>query len=103
MAALAVISERFTCLGARYNSIPKLIPIPILILKNITNTKGGLNRFLGNTQINMVFSHLNTNINTRVDKLEKSSSAWAKKEKKAERKKISKADVGGELLILHCS
>ena len=40
-------------------------------------------------------------MNTRVEKLEKSSSAWAKKEKKVERRKITKADVGGELLIFH--
>jgi len=42
-----------------------------------------------------VISERFTSLVARVDKLEKSTSAWAKKEKKAERKKISKADVGG--------
>jgi len=42
-----------------------------------------------------VISERFTSLVARVEKLEKSSSAWAKKEKKAERKKISKADVGG--------
>ena len=37
-----------------------------------------------------------TNTNARVEKMEKSSAASAKKEKKPERKKITKADVGGE-------
>jgi len=42
-----------------------------------------------------VISERFTSLVARVEKLEKSSSAWAKKEKKAERKKITKADVGG--------
>ena len=37
----------------------------------------------------------NLDINTRVEKVEASSKASAKKEKKPERKKMTKADIGG--------
>ena len=50
---------------------------------------------LENIENRYKYYYNNLDINTRVEKVEASSKASAKKEKKPERKKMTKADIGG--------